>query len=88
MKLSEKGTALRERYIKIRYTSFALLIMAAGSFVFFSNVYIMALLVAADIIMEVKLFRCPHCNKMLDCRRKTPEDASCPYCEKYIFKGL
>ena len=57
-------------------------------FVFAGNILLTIIIVALDIFLEIKLYRCPHCGKGLDCRRRVNEDTVCPKCEKYIFRGL
>lgn len=86
--LSEKGTALMAKFKKFQKLSLVLYALAAMAFVFARNIPLMVIIVALDIFLEVKLYRCPHCGKGLDCRRKIHEDATCPKCQKYIFRGL
>ena len=62
--------------------------LAAMAFVFAGNILLTIIIVALDIFLEIKLYRCPHCGKGLDCRRRVNEDTVCPKCEKYIFRGL
>ena len=52
------------------------------------NILLAIIIVALDIFLEIKLYRCPHCGKGLDCRRRVNEDTVCPKCQKYIFRGL
>ena len=88
VKISEKGLELQSKFRKIQYASLILYLLAAITFVFFHNPFLAALLVAANIFMEVKFCRCPHCNKMLDCRKKSDDERCCPHCDKFLFKGL
>ena len=62
--------------------------LAAMAFVFAGNILLAIIIVALDIFLEIKLYRCPHCGKGLDCRRRVNEDTVCPKCQKYIFRGL
>lgn len=88
MKISDKGQNLLTKYKKFQKLDIFLLAGAAMSFVFLSNIYLMVALVVFTFVLEAKVYRCPHCNKTLDCRKKIAEDTSCPQCKKYIFKGL
>ena len=87
-KLTEKGIALRKKFRTIQYISIGFLVVGAMSFVFLHNVPLMIAIVVVGFLVEGKLYRCPHCNKTLDCRRGIPEDAVCHHCHKYIFHGL
>lgn len=86
--LSEKGTALLAKFKKFQKISLVLYALAAMAFVFARNIPLMIIIVALDIFLEIKLYRCPHCGKGLDCRRRVNEDTVCPKCQKYIFRGL
>ena len=86
--LSEKGTALLAKFKKFQKLSLVLYALAAMAFVFAGNILLTIIIVALDIFLEIKLYRCPHCGKGLDCRRRVNEDTVCPKCEKYIFRGL
>lgn len=88
MKLTEKGIALRKKFRTIQYVSVGLLVLAAMSFVFLHSIPLMIAVAVVAFLVEAKFYRCPHCHKTLDCRRKIPEDAVCYHCEKYIFHGL
>lgn len=88
MKISEKGLELQNKFRKIKYASLILYLFAAMSFVFLRNYWLSIILVAVNIFMEVKFCRCPHCNKMLDCRKRNDDERCCPHCEKFLFKGL
>lgn len=88
MQISDKGRALLARYKKFQKLDILLLAAAAMSFVFLSNVFLMVALVIFTFVLEAKVYRCPHCNKTLDCRKKIEEETCCPQCKKYIFKGL
>ena len=81
--LSEKGTALLAKFKKFQKLSLVLYALAAMAFVFAGNILLTIIIVALDIFLEIKLYRCPHC-----CRRRVNEDTVCPKCEKYIFRGL
>ena len=83
--LSEKGTALLAKFKKFQKLSLVLYALAAMAFVFAGNILLTIIIVALDIFLEIKLYRCPH---WLDCRRRVNEDTVCPKCEKYIFRGL
>ena len=79
----------RHRIIgKVQKLSLVLYALAAMAFVFAGNILLTIIIVALDIFLEIKLYRCPHCGKGLDCRRRVNEDTVCPKCEKYIFRGL
>ncbi len=80
--------ALQKKFKYIKYVGIILLMFAAISFVFLKQPILSLALVALEIAMEIKLYRCPHCNKALDWRRKITEDSCCPECEKYLFRGL
>ena len=86
--LSEKGTALLAKFKKFQKLSLVLYALAAMAFVFAGNILLTIIIVALDIFLEIKLYRCPHCGKGLDCRRRVNEDTVCPKCEKYIFRGM
>lgn len=88
MKISEKGQALLSKYKKFQKLDIFLLALAALSFVFLHNIYLMIALVVFTFVLEAKVYVCPHCKKMLDCRRKVREDTCCPHCKKYMFKDL
>ena len=83
--LSEKGTALLAKFKKFQKLSLVLYALAAMAFVFAGNILLAIIIVALDIFLEIKLYRCPHCGKGLDCRRRVNEDT---VCQKYIFRGL
>ena len=83
-----KGTALLAKFKKFQKLSLVLYALAAMAFVFAGNILLTIIIVALDIFLEIKLYRCPHCGKGLDCRRRVNEDTVCPKCEKYIFRGL
>ena len=85
--LSEKGTALLAKFKKFQKLSLVLYALAAMAFVFAGNILLAIIIVALDIFLEIKLYRCPHCGKGLDCRRRVNEDTVCPKCQKYIFRG-
>lgn len=86
--LSEKGAALLAKFKRFQKLSVVIYALAAMAFVFAGSPLLMILLVALDIFLEIKLYKCPHCGKGLDCRRKVNEDTVCPKCKKYIFRGL
>lgn len=86
--LTDKGSALKAKFKKFQKLSLVLYALAAISFVFASNIPLAIILVVLDIFLETKLYRCPHCGKTLDCRRKVHDDVTCPKCQKYIFRGL
>ena len=86
--LSEKGTALLAKFKKFQKFSVFLYALAAMALVFAGNILLMILIVALDIFLEIKLYKCPHCGKGLDCRRRVAEDTVCPRCQKYMFRGL
>lgn len=88
MKISEKGQALLGKYKKFQKIDLLLLALAAMSFVFLRNVYLMIAIVVFTFVLETKIYTCPHCKKTLDCRRKIKEDTCCPRCQKYLFKDL
>lgn len=88
MKISEKGLLLQKKFKQIRYTSLLLLFLGAASFAFFRNWKITIVFLVLDLILEAKFYRCPHCNKMLDCRKSIKDDTCCPKCEKFVFRGL
>ena len=73
---------------KFQKLSLVLYALAAMAFVFAGNILLAIIIVALDIFLEIKLYRCPHCGKGLDCRRRVNEDTVCPKCQKYIFRGL
>lgn len=66
--LSEKGTALLAKFKKFQKLSLVLYALAAMAFVFAGNILLTIIIVALDIFLEIKLYRCPHCGKGLDCR--------------------
>ena len=86
--LSEKGKALLGKFKKFQKLSLVLYALAAMAFVFASSILLMVIIVLFDIFLEIKFYKCPHCGKGLDCRRKIHEDSTCPQCKKYIFRGL
>lgn len=86
--LSDNGAALLAKFKKFQKLSVLLYALAAIAFVFASNIPLAIVIVVLNIFLETKLYRCPHCNKTLDCRRKINEDSVCPKCSKYIFRGL
>ena len=86
--LSEKGTALLAKFKKFQKLSLVLYALAAMAFVFAGNILLTIIIVALDIFLEIKLYRCPHCGKGLDCRRRVNEDTVCPKCEKYIIRNI
>ncbi|WP_304507777.1 hypothetical protein [Anaerotignum sp.] len=88
MKISEKGQALLAKYKKFQKLDIFLLALAALSFVFLHNIYLMIALVVFTFVLEAKVYVCPHCKKKLDCRRRVQEDTCCPHCKKYMFKDL
>jgi hypothetical protein len=88
MKISEKGLMLQAKFKQIKIAGLVLLILAAMSFVFLRNPILALVFLGLELAMEIKLYRCPHCNKMLDWRRKTTDDSCCPGCEKFLFRGL
>lgn len=96
MKISAKGEALMAKMKKMQKLSLLLYAIAAMIFVF-TGIYnlpfmirigLAGIFVAADLVMEIKFYRCPHCGKGLDCRRRLLNDTCCPQCKKYIFKDL
>lgn len=86
--LSDKGSALKAKFKKFQKLSVALYALAAMAFVFASNIPLAVIIVVLNIFLETKLYRCPHCGKTLDCRRKVHDEQVCPKCQKYIFRGL
>ena len=86
--LSKKGAALLAKFKKFQKLSLVLYALAAMAFVFDRNIPLAILFVALDIFLEIKLYKCPHCGKGLDCRRRVNEDSVCPQCKKYLFRGL
>ena len=86
--LSEKGTALLAKFKKFQKLSLVLYALAAMAFVFAGNILLAIIIVALDIFLEIKLYRCPHCGKGLDCRRRVNEDTVCPKCQKRTVKAL
>ncbi|MDO4531815.1 MAG: hypothetical protein Q4C06_07535 [Bacillota bacterium] len=86
--LSDKGSALKAKFKKFQKLSLVLYALAAMAFVFAGNIPLAIILVALDIFLEVKLYVCPHCGKGLDCRKRVHDDAVCPRCQKYLFRGL
>lgn len=88
MKITEKGQLLLAKYKKFQKIDIFLLAGAAMSFVFLHNLVLMVALIVFTFVLESKIYKCPHCNKTLDCRRKIQEDTCCPQCQKYIFKNL
>lgn len=83
-----KRHRLLAKFKKFQKLSLVLYALAAMAFVFAGNILLAIIIVALDIFLEIKLYRCPHCGKGLDCRRRVNEDTVCPKCEKYIFRGL
>ena len=63
--LSEKGTALLAKFKKFQKLSLVLYALAAMAFVFAGNILLAIIIVALDIFLEIKLYRCPHCGKGL-----------------------
>ena len=61
--LSEKGTALLAKFKKFQKLSLVLYALAAMAFVFAGNILLTIIIVALDIFLEIKLYRCPHCGK-------------------------
>ncbi|KXL54031.1 hypothetical protein CLNEO_01270 [Anaerotignum neopropionicum] len=88
MKISEKGQVLLAKYKKFQKLYFLLLLLAAISFVYLHNIFLMIAIVAFTFVLEAKVYICPHCKKTFDCKRKIQEDTSCPHCKKYLFKDL
>lgn len=86
--LSEKGTALLAKFKKFQKLSLVLYALAAMAFVFAGNILLTIIIVALDIFLEIKLYRCPHCGKGLDCRRRVNEDTVARSAEKYISAGI
>ena len=86
MHSSDKGKALYTRYKKFQKIDVLMLAVAAMAFVFLKNFYFTAGLVILTLVLETKVYRCPHCNGTLDPRKKIQEESSCPRCDKYIFK--
>lgn len=86
--LSDKGSALKAKFKKFQKLSVLLYALAAMAFVFASNIPLAVIIVVLNIFLETKLYRCPHCGKTLDCRRKVHDEQVCPKCQKYIFRGL
>ncbi len=88
MKISEKGQALLVKYKKFQKLDIFLLALAALSFVFLHNVFLMIAIVVFTFVLETKIYVCPHCKGTLDCRKRIQEDTCCPRCKKYLFKDL
>ena len=88
MKISEKGQALLAKYKKFQKLDLFLLAIAAMSFVFLHNIFLLIAIVVFTFVLEAKVYTCPHCKKTLDCRKKIKEDTCCPRCQKYIFRNL
>lgn len=88
MKISEKGQDLLTKYKKFQKIDVLLLALAAMSFVFLRNYFLVVAIVVFTFVLETKIYVCPHCKKTMDCRKKIQEDSCCPRCKKYIFKDL
>ncbi|MCQ4935510.1 hypothetical protein [Anaerotignum propionicum] len=88
MKISEKGQKLLANYKKFQKIYILLLAVAAMSFVFLHNYYFAVALAVFTFVLETKYYKCPHCKKSLNSRKKIAEDSCCPNCNKYIFKDL
>ena len=56
--LSEKGTALLAKFKKFQKLSLVLYALAAMAFVFAGNILLTIIIVALDIFLEIKLYRC------------------------------
>lgn len=86
--LSEKGTALLAKFKKFQKLSLVLYALAAMAFVFAGNILLTIIIVALDIFLEIKLYRCPHCGKGLDCRRRSERGHGLPEVREIYFPRI
>lgn len=84
--LSEKGTALLAKFKKFQKLSLVLYALAAMAFVFAGNILLAIIIVALDIFLEIKLYRCPHCGKGLDCLRQSERGHGLPEVPKVYLQ--
>lgn len=58
------------------------------AFVFAGNILLTIIIVALDIFLEIKLYRCPHCGKGLDCRRRSERGHGLPEVREIYFPRI
>lgn len=72
---------------KINNITFILLLISAGFIAFNKNILIRligVLLTFISLIIQWRLYRCPHCNHSLDPRLDIDKNIYCPNCGKKI----
>lgn len=74
----------KKSLIKIKYTALILIIIAAGFYSFEKSRSLGTILVLLIIVLEWRLFRCPHCNNSLNPRTNLDKNSYCSHCGEKI----